>query len=214
MSFRSVLLYVNIVNIFCMILVLIIFTIYVKIIIKILRKVIFVQNIFFGLIIIFLDFEIAYNDSIIGVIPDFYGYLLIYRALNIISDKSAGFTKIKLFCAAAAAYEFIVWTIDIIGLRYDKALIFVKIISFVMLIYISYYITEGIGDIQKNSGVNIYYENLAKYWKYCVTGHVLFALLSFIFTDISLILSVLSVVSGILFLCAFYKTKKIYYDNL
>ena len=172
------------------------------------------QNIFIGLALILFNADAAFGNTIINIFPSFAGYFLLYRGLTALDGKSAHFSAIKPLCTLLMIYELAVWTIDVLAIRHNVAAIFAEFISSAGVIYVTYHIARGIGDIQKKTSVELGYGKLCDYWKYSVTISSIFNLLSLVFVRVSLILTIISLISGMFFLSAFYKTKKHYYDNL
>ena len=172
------------------------------------------QNIFIGLALILFNADAAFGNTIINIFPSFAGYFLLYRGLTALDGKTTHFSTIKPLCVLLMFYELGIWTIDALAIRLDAAAIFAELISSSGVIYVTYHIAEGIGDIEKKTSVELGYGKLCNYWKYSVTFSVIFNLLSLVFARVSLILTIISLISVMFFLSAFYKTKKHYYDNL
>ena len=172
------------------------------------------QNLFWGAVFLLLNVNIVAGESLINILPCFVGYILIYRGLNVLAGKTLHFEKIKPFCAVMTVYELLLWIIDICALRYAVAAILAQVVSSAASIFVFYHISEGIGDIQRKSSIDLGYEKLCKYWKYFVILCSVSYIFSFVFVKISMILMIASIVFGWFFLSAFYKTKNNYYDNL
>ena len=74
------------------------------------------RNIFIGFILIFLDFNLTINNSQIGLIPDFIGYIIMINGLTEMADDSRLFLKSKPYAAGMAVYTGILYFADMFGI--------------------------------------------------------------------------------------------------
>ena len=58
------------------------------------------RNIFVGLLFIFLDFNLDFGTTRVGLIPDFIGYIMVFQGLKELIFLSEHFAKAKPFAMA------------------------------------------------------------------------------------------------------------------
>lgn len=172
------------------------------------------QNIFWGTVFLLLNVSVSAGAAVINLFPGFVGYILLVGGLAAFRGKSLYFEKIKPICVIMTSYELVVWTIDICALGNNIAVVFTRGISSAAVVFVLYYITRGIADIQKNTSVDLQSEILCKHWTYFVITSMTLCVLSTIFVEYYVVLMILSNAFSCCFLSDFYKTKNKYYDNL
>lgn len=60
------------------------------------------NNIFYGMLFVFLDLDLNFGDSKVGLIPDFIGYILIFVGLAELTAGKDRFSRTMPFAAAMA----------------------------------------------------------------------------------------------------------------
>lgn len=172
------------------------------------------QNIFIGLILIFIDFDLNLGSSSIELIPDFAGYILMLRGVEELMEDSAWFSKIKAFILGMAIYSGIIWIINLLGMKSSMGYLdfILGIMATVIFLYILYSIIMAIKDIEVKYAVFLQADTLISIWKLIVIISVL-SYLAFFIPVISIAAIFANLVIYIYFLYSFYKTKHLYYSS-
>ena len=127
------------------------------------------KRIFIGLVFILLNLNIDIGSIRIGFIPDFLGYIMIYKGLGELEDKSENFNNAKRFCIPLAIYSGIIYVINILGINFAEDsfddngyIIFIifELTASIMSLYILYGIIKGINDLEDCYIYNLNYEKL------------------------------------------------------
>ena len=133
------------------------------------------KRIFIGLVFILLNLNIDIGSIRIGFIPDFLGYIMIYKGLGELEDKSENFINAKRFCIPLAIYSGIIYVINILGINFAEDsfddngyIIFIifELTASIMSLYILYGIIKGINDLENCYIYNFNYEKLMLIWKF------------------------------------------------
>lgn len=133
------------------------------------------KRIFIGLVFILLNLNIDIGSIRIGFIPDFLGYIMIYKGLGELEDKSENFNNAKRFCIPLSIYSGIIYVINILGINFAEDsfddngyIIFIifELTASIMSLYILYGIIKGINDLEDCYIYNFNYEKLMLIWKF------------------------------------------------
>jgi hypothetical protein len=174
-----------------------------------------VNNIFYGLLFVFLDFNVTFGNSKIGLIPDFIGFILIFTGLKELSAGKDRFSHARPFAAAMAVYTGILYGMDMLGISYRlEALIpfALGLVSTLVSLYISYNIVTGIKDLEAALGQDLNSRPLYSMWVALAALNLAIYFL-FLIPEINLLCIIAGLVVGIAFLVLFSKTKNLYYGG-
>lgn len=172
------------------------------------------NNLFTGMIFVFLGFNITFGNSKFDILPDFIGFYLIFKGLEELQDKSDNFTKIKSFAFGLTIYSFVLFIINLFAASYSMGYlgILLGIAYTIILIYVSYKIILGIIDIEINHNVFLNSQKLMSNWRIMITFNILIFFILFI-PFISIVFIILNIVFTILYLISFNESKNLYYQN-
>lgn len=171
------------------------------------------QNIFYGMVLSFLNFSFNIGNCKIGLIPDFLGYILILKGVREIVSESEYFTKIELHIKLMVLYTLFLYIMDLLGNSShinDIFNIVLGIIFAIIALYIVYNIIMGIIDIEKINNYNLKSDILYSLWKARVISTVLVYLTVFI-PAIMLIVIMIGFIVNIGFIIKFNDSKNLYY---
>lgn len=170
------------------------------------------RNIFIGLLLVFLDFNLDLGASRIGLIPDFVGYIFIMKGLDELSGESEYFAKMKPFATGMLVYTSILYALDLFGLSLSPNAMFALIlglVSTVISLYISYNIVMGVSNMEMTQGRTLNAEQLYNMWKVMAILSVVIYVLMFI-PALGLMAFIALLIVNIMFLVAFNKSKNLY----
>lgn len=172
------------------------------------------NNLFIGMMLVYLSISFTFGNSKIDLLPDFIGFFIIVKGLVELSDKSDKFTKIKPFVQGLSIYTLITFCLNLFGLVnvLGGFAVILGIVYMILLIYTTYTIVLGIKDIENNLNTSLNSEKLMSNWKLMTIFNVLTFVTIFI-PAISVICLIINIVFIILFLISFNTTKNLYYEN-
>ena len=115
------------------------------------------NKIFWGLILVFFDF----NIGSVSILPAFIGYILI--ALGMLDTEGApAFGRAKPWCIAAAVLSAVFWLPIITE---PTVLTLVALAGSALQLAVLYFLTEGMGELAALHRIDLNYGKLRKYWK-------------------------------------------------
>ena len=171
------------------------------------------HKIFIGLLLVFLDFNLDLGTSRIGLIPDFLGYLSIFQGLREMENRSVNFLKVIPITKLAIVLSIVIYILDLIGLSLnpDNRIlpILFGIVMTIISLYISYYIVQGVLDLQERTGFEINGNKLYTAWKLIALFSILVYPL-FFFPGLNVVSLVMTFVFNIYFLYYLNVTKNAY----
>lgn len=177
------------------------------------------NNIFIGMLLIFLDFNLNLGSSTIELLPDFIGFILIHNGVKEVLEESGWFNKILPFIRGMAIYTGILYAFDLLGITSNLSAqygtILFLLLGFIGLIithYINYTIIQGIKDMERNHNWDLNSETLFSSWKFLVICEVSIYLLIFI-PLLNVIGIITTLIVKIYFLYCFSKSKNLYYSQ-
>lgn len=171
------------------------------------------SNIFTGMLLVFLDFNINIGRSTIGLIPDFIGYIIMIKGLAELENESYYFEKAKGFAKGMAVFTGIFYAMDLIGVFYGVGIgaYLLGLVLISLTLYTSYMVVKGIEELEAIHNTDLNAESLYSVWKvnagFTLAGYVLI-----IIPFLSVICLLVSFVAAIVFLVALNKSKKLYYS--
>jgi hypothetical protein len=172
-----------------------------------------VNNIFYGLLFVFLDFDVTFGYSKVGFIPDFIGYILIFTGLAELTAGNDRFSRARPFAIAMAVYTAILYVMDLFAVPlYLGALIsfVLGLASTLMSLYISYNIVMGIKDLEAALGQDLNGGPLFSTWTaLAILSLALYVLI--LIPGLNFICMIAGLVVGIVFLVLMSRTKNLYY---
>ena len=173
------------------------------------------SNIFIGLILVFLDFNLNLGNSTIGLIPDFIGYIIMIKGLEEMAPESVLFIKVKPFATGMAIYSVVLYIMDLLGISMSLgALIYLlAIISTAISLYISYNIVMGVIDMEEKYNTALNGDTLKSTWKLCAIFNVL-SFVSLLIPLVAIVSIIVTLIVSIYFLVVFSKSKNLYYDAI
>ena len=167
------------------------------------------------MLFIFLDINLDLGSTRIELIPDFLGYIFIIQGLAELIGESERFAKARPYAIGMCVYTALLFLMDLFGVSYDlgEAILILGLVSTIISLVISYHIVMGVKDIEFSSGRQLNANELMSKWKLLAIVSILIYILYFmpVFNVIAILTGL---VVGIVYLVAFNRTKKLYYDEM
>lgn len=170
------------------------------------------KKIFWGMIFVFFNFTLTFNQFKLGLIPDFIGYLLMLSGTLEIFSESDRFTKVKPVLIIMAVLSTLFYINDCFGLVNITDQTIILLMNGILVIgnlYCTYMITCGVKDVEINHQVDLAADQLMYRWKVKAMFTILTYLILFI-PMLSFISLLVSVIFAILYLVAFKRTQRLY----
>ncbi len=171
------------------------------------------NNIFYGLLFVFVDLEVPFGTWKVGFVPDFVGYMLIFAGLAELTAGKDRFSRMRPYAAAMAVYTAVLYALDLLGFSYY----FVTLVPFALglastlvSLYISYNIVKGVKDLEAALEQSLNSRPLHYMWIALAAFSPLLCVL-FLMPELGYIRMIAGDALGIAFLVLFNKTKNLYY---
>lgn len=178
------------------------------------------RRIFHGFMFVFLDFNLNLGSSIIGLIPDFIGYLMIAQGLDELAVFSPRFVRIRPYATGMAVYSGAGYVFALMGLSSRLGPVILLILTLaetIVSLKISFEILMGIMDMEDFSRQNLNTHSLLYVWKWLAVTTIasgVFAYLTPGLAGLSLLTVLITLFVIIAWLVSFSKTANLYEENM
>lgn len=169
------------------------------------------KKIFIGLLLVLFDFTLSFDTHVLGLLPDFIGYLLIVLGLKELLQlwNSPAFTLARSLGIAATVLSAISYLWDLLGITFGWFSVGWGVLCTVLFLVISYQLVLGVQDIEAQSALNLESGKLRARWLpmailQAAAWFTLWVELLYI------VLLVLMLVFAVLFLIAFQRSMQQY----
>ena len=171
------------------------------------------KRIFIGMIVVFIDFNLNFENNTIGLIPDFIGYFMMIEGLKEITNYSNNFTKVLPYVKSMAIATALTYLMDFFGIRiYLLVSLLLGLVLMAVCMYISYTIIMGIKDVETEFQQNLNTESLYSAWKISmILSFVTYVLI--IVPGLMILCSLATLVAYVYYLVQFNKTQKLFYEH-
>lgn len=172
------------------------------------------NHLFLGMLFVLLDFNLSFGRCTLGLLPDFVGYILILKGLESLSAASGKFAKAKPWALVMAVYTGVLYISDLLSLSFRLRLLAwgLGLASTAAGLAISYWIVTGVQEIERIQSRDLQGQKLKLMWIYMAVISGICYVCNWI-PIVGVIAAAGSLVIGICFLVAFYKTKTLYEDG-
>ena len=164
-----------------------------------------------GFLLIFLDFNFTFNQHVLGLIPDFAGYLVLLSGLRAMACESPLFEKIRPFAVGMAVYTGILYIGDLLGVTPSGSglSIVLGILSTAVSLYISWAVITALRDVEEKREVNLNSASLLTVWKVVAVTNVV-VYLSFFVPFLAILVILAALIANIAFLVGIWRAKGLY----
>lgn len=173
------------------------------------------RNIFIGMILVFINFTITINMMQIGLVPNFIGYMFMFKGVSELIPLSDRFSKVKPMSAAMIVYSAFCYALDLFGISVSIGQLFafiIGLVSTVMSLIISYNIVIGIKEIELKQERNLNAKKLLTTWKLLA----IFSLVSYwllIIPALFIVSVIIGFVIAVYYLFVFNESKNLFYQQ-
>lgn len=128
------------------------------------------KKLFWGFFLIFLDFNLNFNQYSLNILPDFAGYILLFQGMRELGEESRWFQSIRPFAAGMAVYMAILWLGDLLGVgsgsEYQQILTdILGLLAAIVALYVSWGLTQGVLEMESRRGADLNGQRIDKMWK-------------------------------------------------
>lgn len=169
------------------------------------------NNLFYGLLLVFLDFNLSFNDHTFELLPDFLGYYLMMRGLEELDNESDYFAKARPFAMGMMIYTAVLYALDVLAVT-----VYLEFVSWVLgllativSLVIGYWVVSGIQDIETRHGWDLQGQRLRSMWLYTAVLQGIAYVCVWI-PWVSIMGSLAAFIMGICYLVAFNSSRKLY----
>ena len=169
------------------------------------------NQIFLGMLFVFLDLTLNINNCTIDFLPDFVGYILMMKGPREMESESACFTKSRPWAMGLAVYTGVLFAADLLGISADWGFMgwVLGLAATNASLVISYWIIKGIRQIESVRGFDLQGEKLNSLWMATAVIDGLCYLLVWV-PLLGAMGALAGFIIGICYLVAFYRTKQLY----
>ncbi len=166
-------------------------------------------NLFWGLLLVLLDFNLNLGQVTIGLLPDFLGFYLVMKGAQALPAPAFG--KVRPMALAMAAYTGVLYVLDLTGIGGNLGVFgwVLGLVSLAVQMAILYYICLGVTQLQTQSGRDLGAEKLKPLWMALLILQGITQLLVWV-PVVDFFAALGCTVVAICYLVAFYGAKKAY----
>ena len=169
------------------------------------------NELFIGMLLVFLDVNIGFNNHIFDILPDFVGYFLMMRGLEALNGKSRYFEKARPVALGMAIYSAVLYAVDVLAVTvYSRFVSFcLGILALAASLLLGWWIVSGVREMERYQNRDLDGEKLQNFWLYMAIIQGITYACSWI-PLVGTMGSIAALVMNICFLAAFYRTKTLY----
>lgn len=154
----------------------------------------------------------TFGNSVIEILPDFIGYILMVNGLTEMAGEGPLFIRVKPYAVGMAAYTGILFFMDTFGVWASPDILAVAlgVLSAVVALYISYSIIMGIKAMEERYGTSLNADSLKTTWIVLAITNAAVYLFRWV-PGMAMVCLLASAVMAIGFLICFNTSKRLYY---
>lgn len=170
------------------------------------------KKIFIGLIFIFFNFNITLDSTILPLLPDFVGYLLISLGAKELIEASVKFDNVSAFAKLLTVIFAVFFVMDVFGISTAMAQMTlvnwtVGLVIMIVELYLLYLLTLAVLDLKPRMAYPSEADRLYQIFKYHAISAAIASLLIVLFPLLALIAMIITVFFAILYIYIFGRIK-------
>lgn len=168
------------------------------------------QKLFWGLLFVLLDFTYSFESgTIIGLLPDFIGFFLIYTGLKELAPESGRFAKAMPWSIGLAVYNAILYTMDVFAWNIELISWGLGVLNILAGLYVIFLISHGVQEMAEQNCFDLNGGKLVGVWIAMALSQILAAGLVWI-PVASIFATFSTLITAIVYLVSFHQSKKLY----
>lgn len=168
------------------------------------------KKIFWGLLLIYLHFNLNIGNSTIDLLPNFVGYLLIAGGMEEVAQSTV-FTAARPMVFCTAFYAGTLWAIGLLDISLGWVGIILGAVSLSLQLIVTYRIVQGVKELESLCERDLHACALRNAWIAMAIGsaaNYVFGIFSL--ERLSVFALVFSFVAAVYYIVKFYFSKKAY----
>jgi len=118
-----------------------------------------------GFLLIFLNFNLNFNQFSLNVLPDFVGYYLLLKGMAEMETENPRFAAPRVFATGMVIYTAILWIGNLLGVSGGLLVMVLNLIALVVHFYIAWVLVCALREVEAAHQADLYGAVLAKRWK-------------------------------------------------
>lgn len=170
------------------------------------------DKLFWGLLFVYLDFKITLADAVvIGLIPDFLGYIFILQGCDSLLEESVYFRRGKVWAFGMVIWSVILYGMDLFNLSAGLSVgnILLGIAGMAAGLMVSWHTVRGVLDMERARSLELQGEKLRSLWLAMAVLEVFGYLLSWV-PVVGTVAALALLVVSVCFLAAFRQSGVLY----
>lgn len=170
---------------------------------------------FWGLLLLFFDFNLQLPPHVLSLLPDFVGTALIYMGMGKVAECSV-YAKARIWPKAGSFYLALIWALNLLGMYTNPTLTLVLDTGAAVLeLIVTYRMAQGVEELEAIHECDMYSRSLMTAWKVLVLWVVLVRVTAMLGVALLAVVALLaSFVFMIYFMFRFHKSRKAYEECL
>ena len=119
----------------------------------------------FGFLLIFLNFNLNFNQFSLNVLPDFVGYYLLMKGMEEMKRESPRFENASPFAIGMIIYTAVLWLGALLNVGGGVLGMVLSVIAQVVHFYIAWVLVQALREMEQNHGADLYGSVLLSRWK-------------------------------------------------
>ena len=154
------------------------------------------QQVFWGIVFLFLNVNLTFGSVTIGLFPDFVGYLLLLQGARTLAGRIARFSRLEPLCVGGAAYTGVLYLLNLFGILAGARVV------------------GGMEHAERAYGCSFAAAELRQAWQLSsIVGAVSCLFVPWIVPVLSIPAMLANFVCAILFLYALHRSKQLFVAN-
>ena len=168
------------------------------------------SKIFGGFLLIFLEYNITKGNIVLGLLPDFVGYLCIVAGLCDVVTDGTYFRKARLFAILMSFYSAVVYILNLVGIAGKWQILSwtLSIITTLATLGISYLIVKGLKEAEQKYKAKLSSKSIFICWVIMAAFQLLTILA--LWVPVLVLMVVPNFLATIVFLVMFFQACKVY----
>ena len=169
------------------------------------------NELFVGMLLVFLDVKVGIGQYTLDILPDFVGYSLMMRGLDAMGGQSPYFGKARPLAVAMMIGSAVLYVVEATAVTvHSQFLSFcLGVLAMAASLLLSHWIVSGIRDVERRQNRDLEGEKLRAMWLYTAVIQGITCACGWI-PLVGTMGSIAALVMGICFLAAFYRTMELY----
>ena len=168
------------------------------------------SKIFGGFLLIFFEYNLTKGNIVLGLLPDFVGYLCIVAGLCEVVSDGIHFRKARLFAIVMSFGSAVTYILNLVGIAGKWQILSwtLSIITTLATLAISYLIVKGLPEAEQKYNAKLSSKSIRICWIIMAVFQLLMILA--LWVPVLVLLMVPNFIATIVFLVMFFQACKVY----